>query len=211
MYSARIAGLIVLILGIASGAFALERGKLGISVSGGYVVPLGNLSDRFDAVVEGRGGLLYRWKEKVHIEWSFGYHQYDKNWNYAGDANTPAQSLDQILRMGHVMWNWHVLHNPQTSATPYFIGGVGFFYTEFTRAEFEADGDTRNGIHFVDYAMGGTLGLGLLLNQNNTVQFYAQVLYYLTLTELWPTLSIDMEKVNPIQSVSLNAGLRYHF
>jgi len=212
-----------------------QDNNLIIGLEGKYHLPIGSLSNRFNGGVGGTFYIGTQVSEKWTWAGKLEYYRLDdenrdklfKKVEAEVDGkltvfNIPLEnlSLDLTVIGLSAEAKYNILRTDMFE-TDLNIG-FGFFYWESERSEYKDEVSIKDAqdqdvtIANIDVPnlfqkdWSGALNLGLDFNVKliEPVWFNANVNYRLLITELWPTLALDLENVSGLQFINVGSGVR---
>lgn len=221
--------LILLLCGMITGISVTEiqaQDQWMVGLSGGYAQPVATISDRFGGTVNGQAELLYRYSDRVDIEAAVGYFKYEENDYSFTSPRTDIRALtDQMdLDFENIVFSISARYHLGAASAgmrPYVVGGTAIHRWVTHRGTYTVDfldetgavtsSITANPFSQADYNLGVLGGIGVLLNQSESMQFKLEARYHFTLGEIYASQAAGLDKVNPIQHLWLNVGIQFAF
>ena len=218
-----LAMLVLVFTSVPASAQLFQKNKYSLQVNGGYNHPLGELGNWFKGTYGLSGGLTVGHNERIASEIRVHYTSFSK----VGDGGStkwpiPAELENEFSSTGLTLSA--LLNLAQVSATkPYIMLGVGMYrWHQSRRGNAAANPAYKNVVDIIlvngspvlpksygQYAWGFTGGAGIAIAAGQSAYFDVNVRWDGIMDTLYPVLMIGLERVQPMQMLGINVGVRF--
>lgn len=179
-----------------------------LQVNGGLSQPLGELGNWFKPTYNVTGGFTRGFSDRVATEVRVNYYYLDKEGSGGGTKYPMPSTL--VLNFRSVGLTCSALINLSLSSKtkPYIIAGTGLYRWNCSRGGGNYKGENILAKRRNEYSYGFNGGIGVAIAAGNKAYIDINARWEGIIGQLYPTLYLGLEKVQPIATLGLNAGIR---